>query len=139
MGFGSAVSPPSAKLCSCYRWAYPYDQTCPRSGTHRRARYLVPFILAAAAGYYAWAGRDTDMAAVIRHQADERQAYRQLEMQALVGKVMSVAAVVAYLAAFAVKATLWPFAIFVALPGLTLFAGWVIYREHGDGQTTTGT
>jgi hypothetical protein len=55
-------------------------------------------------------------------------------MQPLVRKVMSVAVVVAYLVAFAAKATLWPFGILLALPVLTLFAGWVIYHDHGGDQ-----
>ena len=95
---------------------------------------LAPVALVAAAGYYLWGGRDSDMGALIGHKADERQASLQLKMQALVGKVMSLAAVVAYFVAFAAKATLWPFAILLALPALTLFAGWVIYRDHGGDQ-----
>jgi hypothetical protein len=31
-------------------------------------------------------------------------------------------------------ATLWPFAIFLGLFAVALVAGWVIYRERGDGQ-----
>lgn len=95
---------------------------------------LGPIVVIAAAGYYLWGGRDSDVGALIGHKADERQVNLQLKMQALVGKVMSVAAAVAYLVAFAVKATLWPFGIFIALPALTLFAGWVIYRDHGGDQ-----
>jgi len=96
--------------------------------------YLGPVTLAAAAGYYAWAGRDSDMAAVLRRQSDERQAYRQLKIQALVGRVMSVTAAVAFLVAVAVKATLWPFAIFLAVLPLAVLAGWVMYRERGGGR-----
>jgi hypothetical protein len=97
---------------------------------------LGPLVIVAAAGYYAWGGRDSDMGAVIGHQADERQAHLRLKMQALVGRVMSVAAAVAYLVAFAAKATLWPFAIFIALPAVTLFAGWMIYHDRGGDQDT---
>ena len=93
-----------------------------------------PFVLVAAAGYYVVGGRDSDAGALVRGQADERQAYRQLQMQALVGKVMTAAAVIAYFAALVVKATLWPFALAIAVPVLTMLAGRVIYREHGDGQ-----
>jgi hypothetical protein len=97
---------------------------------------LAPIALIAAAGYYMWGGRDSDVGALIGHKADERQATLQLKMQALAGKVMSVAAVVAYFVAFAAKATLWPFAIFIALPAVTLFAGWVIYHDHRGDQDT---
>lgn len=98
------------------------------------ALYLGPFVLVGAAGWYVMGGRDSDLGAVTRYQLDERQVYRQLQMQALVGKVMTAAAVIAYFVALAVKATLWPFAIFIALPCLAGLAGWVIYREHGDAR-----
>jgi hypothetical protein len=93
---------------------------------------VLPVLLVATVGYYVWAGRDTDVAAVIRHQTDERQTILRLKMQALVGKVMSGAAVLAYLIATATNMTLWPFVVLVCLPAAALFAGWLIYGEHGD-------
>lgn len=95
---------------------------------------LGPVIIVSAAGCYVWSGRDSDSAAMIRYQVDERQAYRQLKILALVGRVMGIGAAVAYLAAIAAKATLWPFAIFLGLFGVATLAGWVIYREPGGGQ-----
>jgi hypothetical protein len=92
---------------------------------------LIPFVLVAATGYYVWGGRDTDTSAVIRHDMDERQAHQRLQVQALVGKVMSLAAAVSYLVAVSLNATLWPFGIALGLPLLTAIAGWVAYREHG--------
>jgi uncharacterized membrane protein YtjA (UPF0391 family) len=41
---------------------------------------------------------------------------------------------IAFLAAWAAKATLWPFEIFLALFVVALIAGWVITRERGDGR-----
>ena len=79
-------------------------------------------------------GRDSDFGALIRDKADERQAYRRLKTQALVGIVMSVAVGVAYLAALAAKATLWPLGILIFVPGVTFIVGWAIYREPGGGQ-----
>jgi hypothetical protein len=96
------------------------------------AQSAVPVVVLLAVGYYLWAGRDTDSGAVIRHQTDERQAALRVKVQALVGQVMSFAAVVTYLIAVAAKATLWPFAILVCLPAATFAAGWLIYREHGE-------
>jgi hypothetical protein len=93
---------------------------------------LIPFVLVVAAGYYLWGGRDSDTAAVLRREVDERQAYRRLKSQALVGRVMSLAAALAYLVAFGAKAPLWPFGIALALPVLTSLAGWTLYREAGD-------
>jgi hypothetical protein len=93
-----------------------------------------PVTLAAAAGYYVVAGRDSDFAAMLREQADERQAYRRLKIQALVGRITTLAASVAFLAAIAAKATLWPFYIFITVPAVTFLAGWLLYREHPGGR-----
>ncbi len=95
---------------------------------------LGPVIILGPAVYYVWGGRDSDSAAMVRHQVDERQAYRQLRIGAVVGRVMSIGACVAFLAAWAAKATLWPFEIFLALFVVALFAGWVITRERGDSR-----
>lgn len=92
---------------------------------------LVPFVLLVAVGYYFWGGRDADAAAVLRREMDERQLLRRLRAQALVGKVMSMAAAVAYLVAFGLRAPLWPFAIALGLPVLTAVAGWMFYGDRG--------
>jgi hypothetical protein len=47
---------------------------------------------------------------------------------------MTAAAIVAFLIAIVVKATIWPYATFLALAGISGLAGWAIYREKGDGQ-----
>jgi hypothetical protein len=99
---------------------------------------LVPVTLVAVAGYYVIAGKDSDFAAMIRAQADERQAYRRLKIQALVGRVVTLAAAVGYLAAVWAKVTLWPFTIFLLVPGLTFLAGWLVYRDRADGREQTG-
>jgi hypothetical protein len=96
--------------------------------------HLGPVVIAGPVVYYLWGGRNSDSAAMIRQQPDERQAYRGLKIQAVVGRVMSIGACVAYLAAWAAKATLWPFEIFLALFVVGLLAGWVITRERGDGR-----
>jgi hypothetical protein len=96
--------------------------------------HLGPVIIAGPVVYYVWGGRNSDSAAMIRQQLDERQAYRGLKIQAVVGRVMSIGASVAFLAAWAAKATLWPFEIFLALFVVGLLAGWVITRERGDGR-----
>jgi hypothetical protein len=92
------------------------------------------FTVLCAAGWYLAGGRDSDFGALIRDKADERQAYRRLKTQALVGIVMSAAVGVAYLAALAEKATLWPLGILIFVPGVTFIVGWVVYREPGGGQ-----
>jgi hypothetical protein len=96
--------------------------------------HLGPVIILGPALYYVWGGRNSDSAAMIRYQVDERQTYRQLRIQAVVGRIMSGGAGIAFLAAWAAKAPLWPFAIFLALFVVALLAGWVITRERGDGR-----
>jgi hypothetical protein len=99
---------------------------------------------ALAAGYYAWGGKDTDMGAITGSRADERQASLQMRVTALQGKVMTAAAVLTYLivvlgkATFWPKVTVWPFTIPLALASLAGLAGWVIYRDTGDGDDADG-
>jgi len=81
-----------------------------------------------------WAGKDTDVGAVIGSCADERQTSPEMKVTPLPGKVMTAAAVVAFLIAVAVKATFWPFAVFVVPAGVSGLAGWAIYREDGNGH-----
>jgi hypothetical protein len=95
---------------------------------------LAPLTVVLAVGWYLSGGRDSDFGALMRDKADERQAYRRLKTQALVGIVMSAAVGVAYLAALAAKATLWPLGILIFVPGVTFIVGWVVYREPGGGQ-----
>jgi hypothetical protein len=91
-------------------------------------------MVAMAIGYYVWGGKDTDLGAVIGSRADERQASLQMKVTALQGKVMILAAAAAFLIAIAVKATVWPFALLVAVAGVSGFVGWAIYRDDGPGQ-----
>ncbi len=95
---------------------------------------LGPVTLISVVGYYLLAGRDSDFAAMLRDQADERQEYRRLKIQALVGRVTTLAASIAFLGAIAGKATLWPFYIFITVPGVTFPVGWLIYSEHPGGR-----
>jgi hypothetical protein len=92
------------------------------------------FTVLCAAGWYLAGGRDSDFGALMRDKADERQAYRRLKTQALVGIVTSGAILVTYLAALATKATIWPLGILLFVPGVTFIAGWAMYREPGGGQ-----
>ena len=96
-------------------------------------------VVAGAVMYYVWAGRDTDYAAMLRGQADERQTLRRLKMQALVGVVMTMAAMVAFVVAFAVKAPTWPFVIFIIIPGVMYPAGFLILRERGGADASPDT
>jgi hypothetical protein len=90
------------------------------------------FTVVSALSWYLAGGRDSDFGALIRDQADERQAYRRLKTQALVGIVMSFATGAVTLAALAASVPIWPFAILVFVPGATFIVGWAIYREPGS-------
>jgi hypothetical protein len=45
--------------------------------------------------------------------------------------LLSLAVAVAYLVAVATKATLWPWAVLLAVLAVAFFAGWLHYRERG--------
>jgi hypothetical protein len=93
---------------------------------------LAATVVLAAIGYWIAGGRDTDRGALVRREPDERQAQQRLQVQALVGKVMSLAAALAFAAAVALRANLWPFAIALALPVLTAAVGWARYGERQE-------
>ncbi len=99
--------------------------------------FVAPVVLVIAVGLYALGGRDSDAGALIRRRADERLASQRLRVQALVGRVMALAVAVAYLAAVAAKATLWPFAALLVVLVASFAAGWWIYGEHGHRGPTT--
>jgi hypothetical protein len=89
-------------------------------------------------GVYLWSRRDTDLGAVLRRQPDERQAYVRLRVQALVGRVFSVAVAVAYVVASATKVMLWPWAVLLGLLAVAWLAGWLMYGERGGGRDNGG-
>ena len=97
------------------------------------AGYLAPIVIAVAVGYYLLSGRDSDAGALVRREVDERVVGQRLRVQALVGRVLSLAVAVAYSVAVAVKATLWPFAVLLAVLAVSFAAGWLLYGEHGPG------
>jgi MFS family permease len=102
---------------------------------------IVPIPVILVGAFYVLGGRDSDTGAVVRHQLDERQAYERLKVQALVGRVLSVAVAVAYIAASAAKSALWPWAILLGLMAISFIGGRLIYGEHltsrqGSDKTT---
>ncbi|MGI5518359.1 hypothetical protein [Streptomyces sp. CA-106131] len=95
---------------------------------------LASLLVLAPISYYVWSGRDSDTASAVRGQMDERQAYRRLQVQALVGRVMSLAAAIGYLIAVSINATLWPFAVALGLPVLTAIGGWAFYGDRHEEE-----
>jgi hypothetical protein len=72
-------------------------------------------------------------ATAILRQADERQEYERLRVQALVGRVLSIAVAIAYAVAVAVKAQLWPWAVLLGVMATSFVVGRMVYGPHGDG------
>jgi hypothetical protein len=97
--------------------------------------YVAPIVVALVIGYYVWAGRDSDMAALIRREPDERQVDLRLKVQALIGRVLSPAVAVAYIVAISTHMTLWPFAILLSVPFVVGAIGWSVYREHQNNTS----
>jgi hypothetical protein len=94
--------------------------------------YVVPIPVVVVIALYISGGRDNDMGAAIRYELDERQAYERLKVQALVGRVLSLAVAVAYLVASAAKVALWPWAILLGLMVISFLVGRLVYGEHAS-------
>jgi hypothetical protein len=99
----------------------------------RSVLYVLPIPLAILAFVYIMAGRDSDYGAALRLERDERQAVLRLKMQALVGRVLSLAVAVAYVVAVAAKAMLWPWAVLLGVMVISFIAGQLIYGERRGG------
>jgi MFS family permease len=97
---------------------------------------VVPIPVVLVVGFFILGGRDSDPGAAVRRQLDERQVEQRLKVQALVGRVMSLAAAVGYIVASATSATLWPWAVLLGLVVISFLAGWVAYGQgrglHGQ-------
>jgi hypothetical protein len=92
---------------------------------------LACVIVAAAVGFYLWGGGESDAAASLRRERDERQRLRSLKIQALAGRVSALAAAVAMVVAVCVGVTAWwPFVVALAVPVLAAAAGWFIYADR---------
>jgi hypothetical protein len=101
---------------------------------------VLPIPIAAIAALFILGGRDTDPGAAVRRQLDERQAQQRLKVQALVGRVLSLAVAIAYIVASTTKVTLWPWAILLGLLAVSFLGGWFAYGDRGDphNQETSG-
>jgi hypothetical protein len=88
-------------------------------------------VVVGSVGYYLWGARDSDMGTIIgSRKLDERQLLRRLKVQALVGRVLSLAVAIACLAAGLAKMhNAWPLDVLVGVLGVTFVAGWAYYRE----------
>ena len=53
--------------------------------------YVLPIPVVVVTAFFVLGGRDTDSGALIRSERDERQAHERLRVQAVVGRVLSIA------------------------------------------------
>jgi hypothetical protein len=95
---------------------------------------VAPIVIVAIVGLYLWSARDSDSGALIRRQLDERLEHQRLQVQALVGRVLSLAVAVAYTIAVAAKATLWPWAILLGVMAVAFVGARLHYGERGSGD-----
>lgn len=93
---------------------------------------LIPVLVVIALALFLVGSRDSDAGAVVRRQVDERQAHQRLQVQALVGRALSIAVAIGYLVAVATKAQLWPFAVLLGVLALTYASGWWLYGTHSQ-------
>ena len=93
---------------------------------------VLPILLLIPVAVYVVGGHDSDAGAAVRRQLDERQELQRLKIQALVGRVASVAVAVAYFVAVATGASLWPWGALLAVVGVAFVSGWLVYGEHGN-------
>lgn len=101
---------------------------------------VLPIPLVAVVALFILGGRDSDRGAAVRRQLDERQAEQRLKVQALVGRVLSLAVAVGYIVATSTKAALWPWAILLGLLTISFLGGWLAYGDHGGthGDSAAG-
>ena len=96
---------------------------------------VLPIPLLVGIFLFVMARRESDYGASLRRQLDERQVLVQLKIQALVGRVLSVAVAVAYLVAVSVRRTIWPFAVLLGLMAIAYVTARLVYGEHsGDDE-----
>ena len=86
----------------------------------------------AAAGYHVRGGRDSDTGAISGARAGERQSPLRMRAQSRALLAGTVAALVGYMAAAALRDPAWPFALIPGTEAVTFIAGLTIYRarEH---------
>ena len=96
--------------------------------------YVLPIPIVVVVAFFVLGGRDTDTGALIRRDLDERQAHERLKVQALVGRIMSIAVAIAYTIAWATGTTLWPWGAMLGLMAAAFIAGRLFYAEHGSGH-----
>lgn len=101
--------------------------------------YVAPIPIVAVIALYVWGGRDSDAGALVRRQLDERQAHQRLQVQALVGRALSLGVAVSYTIAVATKAQLWPWAALLGLMAISFVLGRLLYGEHATHGSDDGS
>ncbi len=93
--------------------------------------YMAPVLAITVLVPYVLGGRDSDVGAAFRGHVDERQHLQRLKIQALVGRILSVAVAAGYAVAVATHTLLWPWAVLLGIFAIAFVGGWFIYGEPG--------
>ena len=100
-------------------------------GNHGLAIGLICFYLVAAAVSYLWAGRDTDVAAIMRIAGDERQRRIDRDATAVAGLAMSGAAILgAVQQAAAGHHDAGPYIVIMSVGGASYLLALLYLRYH---------
>jgi hypothetical protein len=94
--------------------------------------YVLPIPIVLVAAFFALGKRDTDTGALLRRELDERQANERLEVQALVGRALSIAVAVAFTIAWATGTMLWPWGAMLGVMAVAFVGGRLVYADHGS-------
>ncbi|MGH9028037.1 MAG: hypothetical protein ACRDV4_00235 [Acidimicrobiales bacterium] len=86
--------------------------------------------IAAAIGYYALGGRDSDIGAISGSRLDERQATIGTRAAALAGIAMALVALIGFVVQTARGASTWPFALFACVSAATFLTGLFVYQRR---------
>lgn len=93
--------------------------------------YVLPIPIVVVVAFFVLGRRDTEAGALISRELDERQALERLEVQALVGRVLSIAVAIAYTIAWATGMTLWPWGVMLGVMTFAFVAGRLVHRWRG--------
>jgi hypothetical protein len=101
-------------------------------GEHGLAVGLLVFYALAALAAYLWSGRDTDVAAIMRAEGDERQRRLDHDATALAGLAMGITALVGAIISAAVNhGDIGPFGLICAVGGTTYAVSLAVLRSRG--------
>ena len=100
------------------------------SGDHGLAVGLVVFYVIAAGIAYVWSGRDTDVAAIMRWDGDERQFGIDREANVITAHAMGIAAIIGAIVNTAVNGDPGGYGVICFVGGVTYVVSLVVLRRR---------